>query len=270
MKFTSTPDYEHPADSGRDNHYDVTVVATDSNNKRGEQHVDVIVKNVDEPPECWTGTDTIDDFPENASTSRQVARYTASDPEGATVTLSLTGADSDDFTIASNGVLTFNESPDFEDKSTYNVTVRAVAGSHTVDKPVTVNIQNLEEPGTVTLSAVQPQEATLLSAELEDDDRPSGITWQWYRTSSRGSPGTAITNATSRSYTPVADEVGSYLRAVASYEDGRGYDKTASVVSANRVQEAPPDPEPPVFPGRRDYERSIRENTRAGTNVAHR
>ena len=101
LKFTSTPDYEHPADSGRDNHYDVTVVATDSNNKRGEQHVDVIVKNVDEPPEL-TGPDTIDDFPENASTSRQVARYTATDPERATVTLSLT-AGGDEFTLASNG-----------------------------------------------------------------------------------------------------------------------------------------------------------------------
>ena len=104
LKFTSTPDYEHPADSGRDNHYDVTVVATDSNNKRGEQDVDVIVKNVDEPPECWTGPDTVGEFPENASTSRQVGRYTASDPEGATVTLSLTAVQTATTSlIASNG-----------------------------------------------------------------------------------------------------------------------------------------------------------------------
>ena len=140
LKFASTPDHERPADSGGNNHYEVTVQATDSNNKRGEQRVDVIVKNVDEPP-VLEGPDTVGEFPESASTSRQVGRYTASDPEGATVTLSLTGADSDDFTIASNGVLTFNESPDFEDKSSYNVTVRAVAGSHTVDMPVTVKIQ---------------------------------------------------------------------------------------------------------------------------------
>ena len=228
MKFTSTPDYEQPADSGRNNHYDVTVVATDSNNKRGEQHVDVIVKNVDEPPEL-TGPDTIDDFPENASTSRQVARYTATDPERATVTLSLS-LGGDEFTLASNGVLTFNESPDFEDKSTYNVTVRAVADSHAVEKPVTVKIQDLEEPGTVKLSAVQPQEATLLSAELEDDDRPSGITWQWYRTSSRGSPGTAIDQTQlPRATRPIADEVGQLPAGRGnSYDDDfDGGDKTS-------------------------------------------
>ena len=62
-----------------------------------------------------------------------------------------------DFALASNGVLTFRASPDYENQSTYNFTVRAVAGSHTVDIPVTVNIQNVEEPGAVTLSAVQPQ-----------------------------------------------------------------------------------------------------------------
>ena len=270
LNFASTPDYERPADSGRDNHYDVTIHATDSNSKRGELHVDVIVKNVDEPP-VLTGPDSIDDFPENASTSRQVARYTATDPERATVTLSLAGADRDDFTLARNGVLTLNESPDYEVKSSYSVTVRAEAGIHTGNsatlKRVTVNLQNVEERGTVTLSTVQPQASTPLTATLEDDDIPSGTTWQWYRTSSRGSTGTAITNADSRFYTPDAGDVGRYLRAVASYDDGHGTGKSAYAVSANRVQAAPPDPEPPVFPSDGDYGRSIRENTRAGTNL---
>ena len=36
---------------------------------------------MDEPP-VLEGPDTVDDFPENSSTSRQVGRYTASDPEG--------------------------------------------------------------------------------------------------------------------------------------------------------------------------------------------
>ena len=94
LKFASPPDYENPAYSGGNNHYDVTIYATDSTNKRGELHVDVIVQNVDEPPEL-TGPDTVDDFTENSSTSRQVGRYTASDPEGATVTLSLSSGGTD-------------------------------------------------------------------------------------------------------------------------------------------------------------------------------
>ena len=220
---------------------------------------------MDEPPEL-TGPDSVDDFPENSGISRQVGRYTAADPEGATVTLSLSSGDAD-FALASNGIVTFKESPDYEDQSTYNFIVRAVAGTHTVNRTVTVNIENLEEPGTVTLSTVQPQEGTSLEATLEDDDVPAGTTWQWHRASSRGSTGTAITGANSRFYSPDADDVGSYLRAVASYNDGHGTDKTAAAVSANRVQEAPPDPEPPVFDPNGDYTRTIRENQSAGRNL---
>ena len=266
LTFQNVPDHERPADSGGNNQYEVAVQATDSNNNRGEVQVDVIVTNVDEPPEL-TGPDTADDFPENSATSRQVGRYTASDPESATVTLSLTGADGDEFTLASNGVLTFRESPDYEEQRSFSVTVMAGAGSHTVDKVVTVNIQNVEEPGTVTLSAVQPQTGTPLTAMLDDDDGPTSTTWQWYRTSSRGSAGAAIAHADSRFYTPVDGDVGSYLRAVASYDDGHGTGKSSTAVSANRVQEAPPEPEPPVFPADGEYDRSIRENQRAGRHV---
>ena len=189
LTFKDAPDYERPADSGGNNVYDITVQATDSTNNRGELHVDVIVLDIDEP-HVINGPGAVDDFPENSPTSRQVARYTARDPEGATVTLSLTGTDSDDFALASNGNLTFKASPDYETQNGYTVTVRAVAGLHTVDKPVNVNIQNVEEPGTVTLSSVQPQENVALTATLDDDDQPFGTTWQWYRTSSRGSSGT--------------------------------------------------------------------------------
>ena len=181
LTLKNAPDYERPADSGSNNHYEVTIYATDSNNKRGELHVDVIVQNVDEPPEI-TESGTLYDFPENSPTSRQVGRYTASDPEGATVTLSLSSGGAN-FTLASNGVLTFAQSPDYEEQSRYIVTVRAVAGSHTVNKTVTVNIQNAEEPGAVSLSTVQPQEGTPLTVTLDDDDGPTGTSWEWYRTS---------------------------------------------------------------------------------------
>ena len=61
--------------------------------------------------------------------------------------------------------------------------------------------------------------------------------------------------------------MGSYLRAVASYTDSHGPGKTATAVSAHQVRAAPPVPEPPVFPVDGNYDRSIRENTRAGANL---
>ena len=114
---------------------------------------------------------------------------------------------------------------------------------------------------------MQPQEGTELTATLEDNDKLTGTTWQWYRTSSRSSAGAAITNVNSRFYTPAAADGGSYLRAVASYDDGHDTGMSANAVSANRVQEAPRTPEPPVFPADGDYDRSIRENLGAGRNV---
>ena len=163
--------------------------------------------------------------------------------------------------------MTFKASPDYEDDASYDFTVRAVVGSHTIDKPVTVNIQNLEETGTVTLSSVQPQVDTGLTATLEDDDVPTDTTWQWYRTSSRGSSGSTIAGATSASYTPGADDVGSYLRAVASYDDGFDTGNTAVSVSVNRVQVETQGNLAPVFPAGGDYDRNIRENMRAGTSL---
>ena len=200
------------------------------------------------------GPDAVDDFPENSSISRQVGRYTAADPEGATVTLSLTGTNSDEFNLASNGTLTFKDSPDYEAPGgdSYRVTVQAVAGSHTVDKMVTVNIQNLEEPGTVSLSAVQPQAGTLLTATLDDDDGPTGTTWQWYRTSSRGSTGSEITNADVRLlHTPTPTTWAATCAPLPPTTTSHGTGKTADVVSANRVQEAAAGPGGTRVPGGR-------------------
>ncbi len=263
LTFKNAPDYERPADSDGNNHYEVTVQAADTNNKRGELHIDVIVTPVNEPP-VITGPEYVDSFPENSPTSRQVGRYTVSDPEGDSVTLTLVGADSDDFTLASNGAVTFKESPDFEEKQNYVFSLSPDVGSQ--PKVVIVNVQNVEEPGTITLSSVQPQENTTLTATLEDDDEPMSTAWQWYLTSSRGSSGVAITNATTDSYTPVADDVGSYLRAVASYDDAFG-SKTVVAVSANRALAVNPDNVRPEFPANGDYERTIRENLPAGRNL---
>ncbi len=71
-------------------------------------------------------------------------RYTSTKPERATVTLSLTGSSASSFTLSSNGVLTFKNTPDYEDPPGYTVTVNAEADGDTATKTVTINIQNLE------------------------------------------------------------------------------------------------------------------------------
>ena len=121
---------------------------------------------------------------------------------------------------------------------------------------------------TLTLRSTEPQVGAALTATLTDPDGSiSNIIWQW-ASSPDGNPNWAtISGAASATYTPVDGDVGSYLRAVASYTDSHGPGKTATAVSANQVRAAPPVPEPPVFPVDGNYDRSIRENTRAGANL---
>ena len=69
------------------------------------------------------------------------------------------------------------------------------------------------------------------------------VRWQWYRSSSKTAMGTAHQTArpwppTPRRTTRTDNDVGMYLRAMATYSDPRGPNKTASFVSDNPVQAA--------------------------------
>ena len=231
-------------------------------------------------------------YPENGM--GPVATYTAVDPDmTAIASWSLGGTDAGVFDI-NDGVLTFKESPDYEmamDEGTdnmYEVTVQATDETNKVGmKEVMVEVTNVEESGMVTLSALRPQSATMFNATLTDPDSVSdtnttgsittGVTWKWAKASSRNGSYTDIEeDATSMSYTPVDADIGSYLRATASYTDGEGSDKSAMAMSDNSVQRRPGTNEAPVFPDQDPddpgdqstmADREVPENTAAGQAI---
>ena len=93
------------------------------------------------------------DYAENGTTT--VAVYAATGANG-TATWSLTGVDSDDFSISSSGALTFLSAPDYENPgdadmdNVYEVTVNAVAGSCTGTLDVTITVTDVNEtPGRI-------------------------------------------------------------------------------------------------------------------------
>ena len=89
-------------------------------------------------------------------------------------------------------------------------------------------------PPSVTLSATTPVEGKSFTATLVDpDDSVSGESWSWSSSTTTTGTFTAITGATSAIYTPVAGDVGSYLRVTASYTDSSESDQTVSVDSTN-------------------------------------
>ena len=140
-------------------------------------------------------------------------------------------------------------------------------------RDVTVTVTNVDEPGMVTLSAVQPRIGVPITASLTDPDGDiSDLTWLWSRTG-----GTGIIDeddSKSATYTPVANDLSAMLTATASYTDGQGSGKTASQMSANAVvvdnrNRAPAyeDLDTETDGRQTDQTREVAENTGAGELV---
>ena len=150
-----------------------------------------------------------------------VRDFDSTDPERSGIEWNVRGVDAADFDISSAGVLTFMESPDFENPTdrglnlnpadddtgapgeftdpgefapidnNYQITVSATemrAGANAplpakrTDLELTVIVGNADDTGAVTLQWLQPEVGTLITATLTDPD--GGITnaiWKWYR-----------------------------------------------------------------------------------------
>ena len=217
-------DYDDPEIS---NTYRVTVkveVTDGDANQKAEIDVVIMVTDVNELPvitdadgEVVVPTTTVavsyaeikDDAPNTAA----VATYVGTDPEGATISWDLRGADASFFTI-NGGVLQFVNSPDFEDPkdrsgdntatpdatgtpdddpsdNTYSVVIRAIASrasddtgpAEAVDTRVDVTVTDVDEDGEVVISSLQPEIMIPIMASLSDPDGDgtltSGEEWQW-------------------------------------------------------------------------------------------
>ena len=98
------------------------------------------------------------------------------------------------------------------------------------------------------LSSVQPEVDTPLTATLDDPDGSiSDVAWLWEISPDR-TTWDAINGVTSDSYTPVGEDVDSYLRITVTYTDGHGSGKRVEAVSDHVVHEPHPDNHGPEFP----------------------
>ena len=220
------------------------------------------------------------EFAENGT--RPVGTFWAYDQDGDAIVWSLSGPDADRFTI-DDGVLAFREPPNYEDpqaaatglplaeRNVYRVTIEAGGGTHDVD----VRVTDVDEAGTASMNRPQPQADRPFGASLSDEDEGvTGERWQWAR-SQDGTTWTDIEGATSPRRSPASADVGMYLRAMVSYSDKFGSDKTAWAVSAYRVEARTLSNAAPSFADQDgdedtpyiDVARSVAENTAVGRNV---
>ena len=223
----------------------VTVKATDPWGLSDTIEVTINVTDVDEAPVSGlltlTGGSSHTHAENGVDTTLGI--YNISGGRPGTRAWTLEGADANYFMLDGSSntskTLKFKESPNYEmprgqalsdtNTNTYMVTVKASAGDEVKMVEVTVEVTNVEEPGTVMLSSTGAKLGTPLTAELSDEDIVVGaIEWQWYRVDPATSSSDPITDARRSSYTPVAADVGNHLMVTATYTDGEGAGKSAS------------------------------------------
>ena len=256
--------YEEPGDANEVNVFEVTVRATDSSgDATGDTEapsdivVMITVTDVNEVPqfeELASRPNGVDaDLPWNTdgmaadhledTASLDIAFYSANDPEGGEITLSLSGADSDKFelndlepVLSGTQELAFKEVPDFEnpgdsnEDNIYEVTVEASDTVMTASQSVTIKVTDADEDGEVTLFTQDAVVGRQLMATLDDSDgEVVRVSWQWETTTPEAGETCAaaaadatwgdIIEATAAAYTPLGSDNGDCLRVMAWYMD---------------------------------------------------
>ena len=139
--------------------YLVTVTATDSDSASASIDVTITVTDEDEAPVITLGGLTISGtsmayYEENRMDA--VETYMASGSLAGRARWSLTGEDATDFRIATDGMLRFRSSPNYEvprdadEDNIYKVTVKANASTYMDTHDVTVTVTNVEELGVLS------------------------------------------------------------------------------------------------------------------------
>ena len=168
--------------------------------------------------------DTTVSYAENGEGS--VANYNVPGPDTA-VTWSLSGDDSDDFSISSEGLLSFKSPPNYEDPTDadtdnqYRVTIQVSDGTNTSTRQVTVLVTNVwldadELPvisGTARVGETLTADTSRISATF------SLGPWYWW-VRSDGTTDTDIEGATASSYTLTDADVGKTIKVRVNFYSG--------------------------------------------------
>ena len=184
VSFNSPPDYEESQDANSDNVYEVTVTALDGN-LTAKLDVEVTVTNVNEPVTI-TGSTSVT-YAENDTTV--LAVYSATDPEGSSITWEVVDTDAAWISISELGELSFNLPPDYENPkdankdNVYELTVAASDGDLTSALDVEVTVTNVTEPATitgpVTVNYKENGKGLVATYTLVDPDRGDGNLPSW-------------------------------------------------------------------------------------------
>ena len=236
LTFRNPPDFERPADSNRDNIYELTVRASDGR-YYGTLDVTITVEEVDEAPEFRSGSQYSFVYKENGTSA--IYTYRATDPEGDDVSWSLSGTDSDAFTMSETGVLAFSGPPDYESptdsdgNNVYEVTVEASDEQPNIGRlEVTVTVTNLTDArATITGTAQVGQRLKVDTSGITNKDSQTKTTlgYQWMADDAD------IEGATDPSYELTEKEEGKAVKVKVTYTDNQSNRKTLTTAPTEAV-----------------------------------
>ncbi len=272
LSFTSERNYEVSTDSGRDNRYDVNVIASDDGSfgprLSASLAVRVTVRNVEELPTIHGPSE----LTVNEDGRRLVAKYYAVDPERVpNPRFSVTGGvDGNSFTLKRSstwrrigrewwqewwlywrmGAPSFEQEirGDTDEDNTYETTFQVWAGSDNPPaiKVISITVADINEEADLTLSSPQPLISIPYTATHDDPDLIISRSWSWHRSQNLRA-WNVIDGATSSTYTPEVADINHYLRATTTYEDTHGAGKVKESVSRRVVKRTAQDNDPPRF-----------------------
>ena len=194
LTFSSPPDFENPADSDRDNQYELAVVATDDEGNSDRVDFAVAVTDHNEGVEPTISTRRPPStYRENGTST--VYTFRASDPQtGTTIRWSLTGTDAGALAISDSGALTFSSPPDFESPAdlnrdnVYELAVAAADDEGNTDRvDCTITVTDVDEgpqislEGAATTSVPENTADTQVLADYtaRDPENPGVGIYRW-------------------------------------------------------------------------------------------
>ena len=155
ISFTSTPDYENPADSDANNVYSLTLEVSDSTHTTS-QALSITVTNIDEPPSITSTTAA--NILENTTTTIYTA--SASDPENDTLSYSLSATDAAHLSINPNsGAISFAINPDHENpadadaNNIYELTLEVSDSTHTTSQALAITVDDTNDNAPIITAA---------------------------------------------------------------------------------------------------------------------
>ena len=135
--------------------YTLTITVKDKNGASGYKSTTatatITVTDVNEPPAapadtCWIKENTKTPFYKKDGTTTKTCKVTGTDPEGKTLTYSITAGNTNTtFAISSSGVITASKAPNFEDVSDYTLVIDVSDGTNTTKTAVLVHVIDVNE-----------------------------------------------------------------------------------------------------------------------------